>query len=82
MRHCAVLSSYLVSATVVVVLTTQSLRFLDVERKILENGFESLAWRKPFFHTGVLLNFNAICPKTWTSGLIMRFLHRAKFSYQ
>ena len=46
---------------------TQSLSFLDVEINILKSDVETLVWRK-LFHAGLLLNFNAICPKTWKSG--------------
>ena len=42
---------------------TQSLSFLDVKIKLLKGVVESLVWRIPS-HTGLLLNFNTICPKT------------------
>ena len=38
---------------------------------------ETWIWRKPT-HTGLLLNYNAYCPKKWKSGLISCLLHRAK----
>ena len=50
---------------------------MDVEIKILESDVESLGWRKPS-QSGLLLNFNSICPKTWKSGLIVCLLHRTK----
>ena len=54
-----------------------TLNFLDVQIKLLDNGYETCVWRKPT-NTGVLLNFSAICP-TWKTGLITCLLHRAKF---
>ena len=56
---------------------TETLSFLDVEIKLHDNGYDTRVWRKKT-NTGLLLNFNANCPKTWKSGLIMCFLHRAK----
>ena len=38
---------------------------------------DTCVWRKPT-NTGLLLNFNALCPNNWKSGLIMCLLHRAK----
>ena len=55
-----------------------TLNFLDVQIKLLDNGYETCVWRKPT-NTGVLLNFNAICPTSWKTGLITCLLHRAKF---
>ena len=55
-----------------------TLSFLDVQVKLLNDGYETNVWRKST-NTGLLLNFNAICPKIWKSGLIMCFLHRAKW---
>ena len=54
-----------------------TLSFLDVQVKLLNDGYETNVWRKST-NTGLLLNFNAMCPKIWKSGLIMCFLHRAK----
>ena len=51
--------------------------FLDVQVKLLNDGYETNVWHKST-NTGLLLNFNAMCPKIWKSGLIMCFLHRAK----
>ena len=56
---------------------TKTLSFLDVEINITDNGFESWVWRKKT-NTGVILNYNAICPKSWKTGLIMCLLKRAK----
>ena len=54
-----------------------TLSFFDVEVKLLNDGYETNVWRKST-NTGLLLNFNAMCPKIWKSGLIMCFLRRAK----
>ena len=54
-----------------------TLSFLDVQVKLFNDGYETNVWRK-FTNTGLLLNFNAMCPKIWKSGLIMCFLHRAE----
>ena len=54
-----------------------TLSFLDVQVKLLNDGYEKNVWCKST-NTGLLLNFNAICPKIWKSVLIMCFLHRAK----
>ena len=54
-----------------------TLSFLDVQVKLHNDGYETNVWCKST-NTGLLLNFNAMCPKIWKSGLIMCFLHRAK----
>ena len=54
-----------------------TLSFLDVQVKLLNGGYETTVWRKST-NTGLLLNFNAMCPKICKSGLFMCFLHRAK----
>ena len=56
---------------------TKTLSFLDVEINITDNGFESWVWRKKT-NTGVILNYNTICPKSWQTDLIMCLLKRAK----
>ena len=56
---------------------TETLSFLDVEINITDNGFKSWVWRKKT-NTRVILNYNAICPKSWKTGLIMCLLKRAK----
>ena len=56
---------------------TKTLSFLGVEINITDNGFESWVWRKNT-NTGVILDYNAICPKSWKTGLIMCLLKRAK----
>ena len=56
---------------------TKTLSFLDVEINITNNGFESWIWGKKT-NTGVILNCNAICPKSWKTGLIMCLLKRTK----
>ena len=57
--------------------TINSLPFLDTEINIKGDNFESWVYRKPT-NTGVVLNFNAICPLTWKKGLIFGALNRAK----
>ena len=54
-----------------------TLSFLDVQVKLLNDGYERNVSRKST-NTGLLLNFNAMSPKIWKSGWIMCFLHRAK----
>ena len=51
--------------------------FLDVEIKILDDRIESTVYRKQS-NTGLVMNYYAVCPKAWKSGLITCFLHRAK----
>ena len=51
--------------------------FLDVQIKVKENGCNTCTWRKTT-HTGLLLNFDALCPLKWKSGLILCLLNRAK----
>ena len=53
------------------------INFLDIKVEIKDNDFLASVYRKPT-NTGLLLNFNAVCPKTWKSGSILCFLHRAK----
>ena len=57
--------------------STNTLPFLDMELKIHNNNLQSWIWRKPT-HTGVFLNFKAICPLKWKSNLISCKLNRAK----
>ena len=54
-----------------------SLPFLDTEMTIREGSLESSVWRKPS-HTGLLLNYHAVCPLKWKFGLITCILNRAK----
>ena len=54
-----------------------SLPLLDTEITIREGNLESSVWRKPT-HTGLLLNYHAVCPLKWKSGLITCLLNRAK----
>ena len=56
---------------------SETLPFLYVEVTITESGIETKIYRKQI-HTNLLLNFNAICPINWKSGLIMCLLNRAK----
>ena len=55
----------------------ENLPFLDVQIKLNDSGYDTCVRRKPT-NTGLLLNFSALCPNTWKSGLIMCLLHRAK----
>jgi len=56
---------------------SDSMCFLDVEIKVTDDGCDTWTWRKPT-HTGLLLNYNALCPIKWKSGLILCLLNRAK----
>jgi len=53
------------------------LNFLDVKVCLSASGFITCVGRKPT-NTGILLNFNALCPQIWKSGLILCLRHRAK----
>ena len=53
------------------------MQFLDVDIKISENTVDTWVWRKPT-NTGLFLNFAAICPIKWKSGLVFCMFHRAK----
>ena len=53
--------------------------FVDVEIKINFDKFDIWTWRKPC-NTGLLLHFNAFCPKVWKKGLILCLLNRAKIT--
>ena len=57
--------------------STKTLAFLDVEIRINASHFDTWVWRKNT-NTGLLLNFSALCPKTWKERIIACFLHRAK----
>ena len=48
---------------------------MDIE--VNEQDVDTWVWQKPT-STGLFLNFDAICPLKWKSGLIMCMLHRAK----
>ena len=45
--------------------------------KLVRILFDTWVWRKPT-NTGLFLNFAAICPIKWKSGLVFCMLHRAK----
>ena len=51
------------------------LPFLDVQVILDDSMFHTSVYRKSTF-TGLLLNFKAMCPSNWYSGLIMGMLHR------
>ena len=51
--------------------------FLDAQIKVKKDGCDSWTRRKTT-HTGLLLNFKALCPLKWKSGLILRLLNHAK----
>ena len=55
----------------------QALPFLNVHVQIRENELDLSVWRKET-NTGILLNFNAICPNVWKSSLVLCLLNRAK----
>ena len=50
--------------------------FLDVHIELKESDCETWVFRKKT-HTGVLLNFDAVTPRRWKSGLILCLLNRA-----
>ena len=52
------------------------LPFLDVHIELKEGGCDTWVFRKET-HTGVLLNFDAVTPPRWKSGLILCLLNRA-----
>ena len=52
------------------------LPFLDVHVQLREGGGDTWVFRKKT-HTNVVLNFQAVAPIKWKSGLIMCFLNRA-----
>ena len=60
--------------------TSDTIPFLDVEIRLNETGIDTLVYRKPT-NTNLILNFNALCPTNWKSGLILCFLNRAKRIY-
>ena len=45
-------------------------RFLDVQINVKEDGSDTWTWRKTS-HTDLLVNFDALCPLKWKSGLIL-----------
>ena len=51
--------------------------FLDVQIKVKEYECDTWTWRKTT-HSGLLLNFNALCPLKWKSDLILCLLYCAK----
>lgn len=57
--------------------TKQSFPFLNVDISINGSTVETWVFRKKT-HTGVMLNFNAIVPNCWKTGLIRCLLHSAK----
>ena len=54
-----------------------SLPFLDVNIELKDDGCDTWVFRKET-HTSVFLNFWAVAPVKWKSGLISGMLHRAK----
>ena len=54
----------------------ETLPFLDVEIKLNNSDFDSWLWRKKT-HTGLLLNFTAVTPFKWKTGLIICLCNRA-----
>ena len=51
----------------------QALPILDVLFQIQENKLDLSVWRKEI-NTGILMNFNAICPNVWKSSLVLCLL--------
>ena len=58
-------------------LGTRTLPFLNVEIEVNGDDFDSWVYRKKT-HTGVLLNYSAVVPGGWKTGLVMCLLHQAK----
>jgi len=56
---------------------SDTLSFLDVEIKINGQDVDTGIWRKST-NTGLLLNFDDLCPQKWKSGLIICMIVRAK----
>ena len=56
---------------------TDTFPFLNIEMKFNDFNFDSWVYRKPT-HTGLMLNFKAICPDSWKRGLILCLLNIAK----
>ena len=55
----------------------RTITFFDVQVELNKSGYYTWVWRK-LTNTGLLFNFNANCPQTWKSSLIMCLLHCAK----
>ena len=51
--------------------------FLEVQIKVKESGCDTWTWRNTT-HTGLLLNFDVLCPLKWKYGLTMCLLNRSK----
>ena len=58
-------------------LPSDTIPFLDVEIRLNETEIDTWVYRKPT-NTNLILNFNALCPTKWKSGLILCFLNQAK----
>ena len=54
----------------------QMIPFLDVHVKLTDNSIDTCVFRKPMY-TEVMLNFYAMAPTKWKSGLILCLLNRA-----
>ena len=57
-------------------LEVEEVKLKDVEITTTEFGFETKIYIKQNY-TNLLLNFNAICPINWKSGLMICFLNWA-----
>lgn len=57
--------------------TKGSFPFLNVEIKIQGNSVDTWVFRKKTF-TGVMLNFSAVVPESWKTGLVRCLLHSAR----
>ena len=55
----------------------QASPFLNVHLQIRENELDLSVSQKEI-NTGILLNFNAICPNVWKSSLVLCLLNQAK----
>ena len=54
---------------------TNNLPFLDIKIELYCNDIYTSIYRKNTF-TGLLLNFNAVCPIQWKKGIILGMLSR------
>ena len=58
-------------------LPSDTIPFLNIEIRLNETGIDTWVYKKRT-NTNLILNFNALCPIKWKSGLILCFLNRAK----
>ena len=54
----------------------KNIPFLDINIDITNNELTTDVYRKPTY-TGLILNYKALCPNHWKTGLLFTLLHRA-----